>query len=103
MVRRRTQILTERQDVDRRLAQILHGGTISASVSPSPSMRLVLVRACGPADFAVREHLEGAAVARSRIAHRMREALHGLDILREHLDPASSTVCTSAITPESRA
>jgi len=38
-------------------------------------------------------------IARARIAHRMGEAPHRLDILREYLGPESTTVRTSSSTP----
>ena len=34
----------------------------------------------------VLEHAQRLLVARARIAHRMRQAPHGLDVLREHFE-----------------
>ena len=61
---------------------------ISSSVSPSPSIRLVLVSTSGRKRFACVEHAQRLLVARARIAHRMRQATHGFDILREHFEAA---------------
>ncbi len=59
---------------------------ISSSVSPSPSIRLVLVSTVGLVLLGVREHGERLLIAGARIAHGMRQPLHRLDVLREHFE-----------------
>ncbi len=40
----------------------------------------------GPVALGMRKHVERLPVARARVAHRVREPLDRLDVLREHLD-----------------
>ena len=74
----------------------------SAKVSPrGPSIRLVLVSTAGRWRLACASTCKGLFIARARIAHRMGEAAHGFDVLRElPADPGTSTtVSTSRSTP----
>ena len=47
----------------------------------------------------VRQHRESLLIARARIAHRVRQPPHRLDVLCETSGPESSTVSTSRSTP----
>ena len=81
------QVLAEREQIHVRGAQVVHGLRRSLRRSHrGPSIRLVLVSTVGLVLLGVREHGEGLLVARARIAHRMRQPLHRLDVLREHFE-----------------
>jgi hypothetical protein len=65
---------------------------ISASVSPRPSMRLVFVSTSA---MALREHSERLLIAGARVAHRMRQAPHGLGRSARTLEPGIDHASTS--------
>ena len=58
---------------------------ISASVSPSPSIRLVLVSTSGRCALAAARTFDALPIAGARIAHRMGQALDRFHVLRENL------------------
>ena len=61
---------------------------ISASVSPSPSIRLVFTSTPGRCRLACASTASVCSYDGARITDGMREATHGLDVLREHLEAA---------------
>ena len=58
---------------------------ISASVSPSPSIRLVLVSTLRPMRLGSGQHVDALPIAGAWIAHRMSQALDRLHVLGEDL------------------
>src|SRR5262245_18911838 len=86
MILRRLQVLTERQDVDLRRADVVHRfDELGLGLAESEHEtrlgqhgRAVMLR--------VREHRERFLITRALIANRLREPAHGLDILCEHFE-----------------
>ena len=60
---------------------------ISASGLAEPEHQAALGEHRRPVRLGVREHGQCLLVAGAWIAHRMRQAAHGLDVLREHVEP----------------
>ena len=73
--------------------------SISSSVSPRPSIRLVLVRTAGRCRFACASTSSVCSVACARIAHRVRQPPTVSTFCANTSRPESTTVSTSASTP----
>jgi hypothetical protein len=63
----------------------------SSRVSPRPTMMELLVYTSGRVALAWREHREGALQRAPRVAHRALQPVDGLDVVREHVGPPSTT------------
>ena len=66
-------------------AQIIHGLEDLRVGLAQAQHQAGLGQHLGPVPLGVRQHGQRLLVAGARIAHRMRQAPHGLDVLREHL------------------
>ena len=87
MVHGRTQVLAERKNIDAGGAQIVHAFADLGVGLAQPQHQAALGEHRRAMALGVREYRQGALVAGARIAHRVRQAAHGLDVLREHLEP----------------
>src|SRR5687767_6275617 len=89
VVRRRPQILTEREQIDARGTDVVHRcGDFFVGLAETEHQAGLREHVRAEA-LGVIEHLECLLVAGARIAHRMCKASHRLDVLSEHVEPAS--------------
>ncbi len=84
MVRCRPQVLAQRDDVHVRGAQVVEGLDDFRVALAEAEHEAALGQHIGAMLLGVRQHGQRLFIAGARVAHRMRQASHGLQVLREH-------------------
>jgi hypothetical protein len=86
MVQRRPQVLPEGDEVHSRAPQVGERGIDLGLGLTESQHEAALGEYGGAVGLGVRQHRQRLLVARARIAHRMCQSAHCLDVLRKHLD-----------------
>jgi hypothetical protein len=84
---RGTQVLAQREDVHARRAQVIHRLEYFFVGLAQTQHKTALGEHVGAVPLRMRQHCQRLRIAGARVAHRMREAAYGLQVLREHGQP----------------
>jgi hypothetical protein len=85
MIGRRPQVLSQGDDVDMRAAQVIHGLEDLVVGFAEAQHQARLGEHAWAMPLGVREHRECLRVACACVTHRVRQAPHGLEVLRKYL------------------